>query len=80
MSKLAHSNDETMFEIEMRARGLVPIHQQKVHKCSAKTPPIWYRPLGGKCGYFAKWRRHDGKYFCTVHGQMLDEIDDGDRS
>lgn len=77
MSKLAHSCDETMEEIEMQRFGL---RRFSGPRCSATTPVMWFRPLGGKCGYRSKWLRFDGKEFCTVHALMLPEIDDGDNS
>lgn len=80
MSKLAHSCDETMEQIEMQRYGLRPLSIPPKPRCHAKTPVMWFRPKGGRCCHGAKWRAMDGKKYCTVHARMLPEIDDGDRS
>lgn len=68
MSKLAHSNDATMEEIELRSRGLTRLPPPTdIPLCEAKTSPRWYRPKGGCCPYKAKYITKDGQKLCRIH-------------
>jgi hypothetical protein len=69
MSKLAHSNDESMLEIEMRAVGFRKITEIPV-RCDFKTPPKWYRPEGGRCPWRAHWVNKDGEALCNLHAKI----------
>ncbi len=68
MSKLAHSNDETMTEIELRQHGITPI---LAPICEAATPARWYRPDGGRCPYIAHYETKDGMKVCLIHAKLM---------
>lgn len=75
MSKLAHSNEDTMLGIEFRKFGMSRITPPPAWPmCEAATPPKWYRPEGGKCPYRAYWQMPDGKKLCRIHaGKACDD-------
>lgn len=68
MSKLAHSDSESMNEISMRAVGFRKITEIPV-RCDFKTPPRWYRPEGGRCPWKAHWISSDGRALCNIHAK-----------
>ncbi len=74
MSKLAHSNDATMEEIEFRNNGITPIFLAKKPPkvtCEAETQPKWYRPKGGICPWRALYITSAGKKLCRIHAKLL---------
>jgi hypothetical protein len=75
VSKLAHSNDATMEEIEFRSRGLTKLPPPpKGPQCEAATVARWYRPNGGRCPYEAKYINSGGRQLCRIHAQREDVL------
>lgn len=68
MSKLSHSNDEDMQEIEMRNAKLLPIKINRP-RCSFVVAKNTTRSIYGNCTRFGKWETVNGEVFCDMHAK-----------
>ena len=66
MSKLAHSNQQTMDEIELRRNGFTPIFQSDRPKCQQIVRK--YHDVYGQCTRYATWEK-GSRLFCTKHAK-----------
>jgi hypothetical protein len=68
MSKLSHSNDESMREIEMCNAKFLPIKINRP-RCSAVVAKNSTRTIHGNCTRFGKWEAANGDVFCDMHAK-----------
>lgn len=67
MSKLAHSNDEAMFDIELKERGIARIIPAVEPLCEHEINQVWYKEKGATCKYKARFINENGKKLCKAH-------------
>jgi hypothetical protein len=73
MSKLAHSNDESMLEIEMNNHGFRSLLVKVKPKCDYVMPEKFYRKKGETCRRYARYSHNLGGLYCKLHAMILAE-------
>jgi len=74
MSKLAHSNDETMYEIEMQNRGMYKLRPIPKPRCDYEIKRTALRAdLGKTCRCYARYFDYDGGggNYCKQHAEII---------
>ena len=69
MSKLAHSNDETMYEIEMASYDMDLLKTPKKPRCEALVPRAKWLNDNSPCRRYARYRAKDGTLLCKEHAE-----------
>lgn len=71
MSKLAHSNDELMYEIEMKNNGMEKLDVITHPLCEYETIPHWCKPRGATCKRKARYWHNKEKLYCKQHAEIV---------
>jgi hypothetical protein len=77
VSKLAHSDNQSMRDIEMRNRGLVNIPSPTRLKCSFVISRKHYhtKPIT-TCSRYGRWATKEGRQYCNMHAEQIAIIKD----
>ena len=67
MSKLSHSNDESMRRIEFSARGIVKYKLPALPKCEHKVKRRHPLVPAHQCTRYGRYHMPDGRFLCKRH-------------